>query len=188
MSSARGIQSHTELIALVEAGVISPVEDSAINSSSIDIHLGDTILTESTHPYAKFTVNLEKKERLDVARFTFDSRHKEFCLHPGEFILAQSREVFNLPLDISAEYKLKSSMARVGLEHLNAGWCDAGWNGSVLTLELKNMTRNHVIILTPGAPIGQVVFFKHTPVDRDRSYAVRGRYNGDLSVTGTKRS
>ena len=109
-----------------------------------------------------------------------------YVLLPGDFILAASVEIFNLPNNISAEYKLKSSMARIGLEHLNAGWCDAGWNRSCLTLELKNMTRHHSIELNYKDPIGQIVFFKHTPVPNDKSYAVRGRYNGDTSVQGVK--
>lgn len=64
--------------------------------------------------------------------------------------------------------------------------CDAGWNGSKLTLELVNLTRYHAIRLRPGDSIGQVVFFKHTPVPEEKSYAVRGRYNGDTSVSAIK--
>ena len=92
-----------------------------------------------------------------------------------------------MPMDISAEYKLKSSMARIGLEHLNAGWCDAGWHGSVLTLELVNVTRHHSIIIRPGDPIGQMVFFRHAPVPPERPYATRGRYNTDRTVRTIKK-
>jgi dCTP deaminase len=107
-------------------------------------------------------------------------------MQSNDFILAQSIEVFNLPEDISAQYRLKSSMARIGLEHLNAGHCDAGWNGSVLTLELKNVTRYHAIHLKAGDPIGQMVFWRHEPVPADKSYAARGRYNGDMTVAGVR--
>ena len=55
-------------------------------------------------------------------------------------------------------------MARIGLDHLNAGWCDAGWNGSVLTLELINLLKNHSIALHPGDAIGQMTFFAHGEV------------------------
>jgi dCTP deaminase len=109
-----------------------------------------------------------------------------FCLAPGNFVLAHTQQIFNLPDYISAEYKLKSSMARIGLEHLNAGWCDPGWHGSSLTLELKNMLQNHTIVLQPGDRIGQVVFFKHDRVRRDKSYATVGRYNGDRYASGIK--
>jgi deoxycytidine triphosphate deaminase len=77
-------------------------------------------------------------------------------------------------------------MDRIGLDHANAGWADPGWTGSVLTLELKNLTQETPIRLRPGDPIGQMVFFSCTSVPEDKSYAVRGRYNGDTSVSGIK--
>ena len=78
-------------------------------------------------------------------------------------------------------------MARIGLDHLNAGWCDAGWHGSVLTLEFKNCSRNHEIILQVGDLIGQVIFFSHEEVPEGKDYSARGNYNGDKTVTGAKK-
>ena len=172
--------SYNELVELVEAGVITGVRDGAINASSIDIHLGDTVLVERV---GGGCISYRNREPLNM--FAYDCTDG-LLLSSGEFILASSVEVFNLPANISCEYKLKSSMARIGLEHLNAGWCDAGWHGSVLTLELKNVTRFHTIRLQAGDPIGQVVFFRHAEVPADRSYAARGRYNGDTSVSMIK--
>lgn len=181
------ILSYIELHELVSSGVIEKARFDAINSASIDIHLGPVILVErkdlSQGPDS--IKRLDKKSQLEVERIDLGT-DGEYCLAPGEFLLAQSREIFNLPNNISAEYKLKSSMARLGLEHLNAGWCDAGWHGSVLTLELKNMTEKHRIVLKVGDRIGQVVFFKHTPVPHEKSYAARGSYNGDKEVSGVK--
>lgn len=174
--------SYTELCALVDTGVIEGVDKDCINSASIDIRLGNKILVEAERGGK---VSLANKERLNTIEVDL-TEVGHWILEPGEFILAQSMEIFHLPNFISAEYKLKSSMARIGLEHLNAGWCDAGWHGSVLTLELKNMTQYHDIVIRPGDRIGQIVFFKHDPVPEDKSYAVRGRYNGDKEVSGTK--
>lgn len=126
------------------------------------------------------------KERTPLTMEVRDLTSMDYVLRPGDFILAQSAQVFNLPDHISAEYKLKSSMARIGLEHMNAGWCDAGWHGSVLTLEFKNMTHYHDIVLSLGDPIGQVIFFRHTPVSSEASYRNRGRYNNDRQTTGIK--
>lgn len=178
--------SYNELLELVHRGVITASEEN-INSASIDITLGANILSERAFQAPELRrVHLGKREALNTTQHTFGKDGDEFVLYPGEFILAQSAEVFALPLNISAEYKLKSSMARIGLEHLNAGWCDAGWHGSVLTLELKNMTRNHEIVLRAGDKIGQVVFFKHEPVPEKESYAVKGSYNKDKTVKGAK--
>jgi dCTP deaminase len=182
--------SYNELCFLISANIIQGSDYSLVNSASIDIRLGNKILIEKCEledqkGFKLKRVELDKKGKLDTREFDL-TRDGPFYLYPGEFILAQSVEIFNLPNNISAEYKLKSSMARIGLEHLNAGWCDAGWNGSVLTLELKNMTRTHEIMLRAGDKIGQVVFFKHAEVPEEKSYAARGSYNGDKEVTGVK--
>lgn len=170
--------SYIEICELIERNIISGAKYENVNSSSLDITLGSTILRENTGT----SISLQNKESLHM-----EKEHLPYALIPGEFVLASSKEVFNLPNMISAEYKLKSSMARIGLEHLNAGWCDAGWHGSVLTLELKNMTRFHHLLLSEGDKIGQIVFFRHTEVPADKSYAVRGRYNNDLQAQGAKR-
>lgn len=173
--------SHEELRRIVEQEIITPVDPKDINAASIDIHLGKTILWEDEQVGS---VDFSKREPVAFNEYVMDA--DGWVLEPGDFILAQSREVFNLPNWLSAEYKLKSSMARIGLEHMNAGWCDAGWNGSVLTLELKNMCNHHSIRIRPGDAIGQMIFFRHEPVAKEASYASRGRYNGDTSVSGIK--
>lgn len=183
--------SYNKLCELVSTQVITNVKQEQINSTSIDITLGGMLLVENVQNNPAFAIS-EKKLVSLRDRHKLDMKHhilgegESFSLHPGQFILAQSEQMFNLPNNISAEYKLKSSMARIGLEHMNAGWCDAGWHGSVLTLEFKNMTQDHIIQLHRGVGIGQVVFFEHEPVPDDRSYAVRGRYNGDKEVSGIK--
>lgn len=172
--------SHDEILLLCENNVVEGYQASAINSASLDIHLGNKIMVslDSDH-----IVDYRKREKLSMREYEIDDGG--FLLRPDDFILAQSQEVFNLPYDVSAEYKLKSSMARIGLEHMNAGWCDAGWHGSVLTLEFKNMS-NQTIRLRPGDAIGQIIFFKHAPVGHHQSYAARGRYNNDKQVSGIK--
>lgn len=183
--------SYNQLLDLIEDGVVENAKPEHVNSASIDITLGRFILKEDQRipgygdPYMPQVVSLSRREGLLMSKVDLSSV-REYTLKPGEFILAQSQEIFHLPADISAEYKLKSSMARIGLEHLNAGWCDAGWNNSALTLELRNMTTYHDIVLTFGDKIGQMVFFKHVAVPQDRSYAVRGSYNGNKEVTGAQ--
>lgn len=180
--------SYTDLTLLVDQGVITNVEHDFINSASIDLTLGNKLLVEHytfADMEARHYVELGKRTPMKTIERTLEDG-EVFWLHPGQFVLAQTHQQFFLPNTISGEYKLKSSMARIGLEHLNAGWCDAGWNGSVLTLEFKNITQHHVIGLRPGDRIGQIVFFKHAPVPADRSYAARGRYNGDTTVRGIK--
>ncbi len=175
--------SHDDIQFIVETDVIENAKTEAVNAASLDIHLGRKILIEAepseTQPMA--VIDYTKRQRPQMIEYEMDD--EGYVLQPGEFILAQSVEVFNLPDDLSAEYKLKSSMARIGLEHMNAGWCDAGWTGSVLTLEFKNMLQYNAIRIRPGDAIGQMIFFRHAVVPRDASYSVRGRYNNDKSVS-----
>ena len=173
--------SFNELLQLVEQGVITDVPYEHINAASIDVRLGSDILIERA---CNRSVSLRDRENLVMESFSLDG--SGYRLDPGEFLLAHTLEKFNLPNDICAEFKLKSSGARIGLNNVLATWCDAGWHGSALTLELQNVTRHHSIILRPGDRIGQMLFYRVTPVPADRSYAARGRYNGDASVQQAK--
>lgn len=181
--------SHNELVELLKSDppVISNVKESMINSSSIDLTLGKVVLVElpKREKSTPHRVSLKSRKPLPMRRL--DITGKQFLLQPGQFILAHTQQVFNLPNYMSAEYKLKSSMARIGLEHCTAGWCDAGWVGSVLTLELKNMTQNSTIVLQVGDLIGQICFFMHSEVPEEKSYTNRGRYNGDVECTGPRK-
>lgn len=173
--------SHNKLLELQKQGVIENSLPGHVNSASIDVTLGEFILVESHTPKI---ISLRNRQPIGVHRFSI--REFGWTLKPGDFILASSKQVFNLPDWVSGEYKLKSSMARIGLEHMNAGWMDAGWHGSVLTLELKNVSQYHSIVIHEGDLIGQVTFFEHANVPADKSYAVRGRYNNDTEVSGIK--
>lgn len=174
--------SYNGLVDLVKDGVIdAPIEN--VNGASIDITIDDIIMIEK--PTSRiYTIDLKEKESLELRKHLIQDYG--FKLYPGQFVLASSREVFNLPDDLAAEYKLKSSLARSGLQHMLAGWCDPGWTNSKLTLELKNVTQNHVLILKPGMKIGQMVFWECNPVPEDRSYAVTGQYNNQDGTTANK--
>lgn len=173
--------TYPDLVELVNAGMLRNAVPENVNAASIDVTLGDSILRESQWGRA---VNLASKDFPEMIEVGLG--YEDYNLQPGEFVLAQTREVFHLPNNIAAEYKLKSSLARAGLDHALAGWCDPGWHGSVLTVELKNNTRHHSLVLRAGMKIGQVVFWAGKPVPEEASYATRGRYNNDRKVTASK--
>ena len=126
---------------------------------------------------------IEVSDRKPLITIDISDRTEEdpYYLAPSEFVLAETIEVFNLPDDISAQFVLKSSRARSGLNHALAGWCDPGWHGSKLTLELKNERRYHGLSLYPNMKIGQMVFHRMSNVPA-LSYAVTGNYNNHLRV------
>lgn len=171
--------SYNGICELIEQGVIKNAKMENVNGTSLDLVLGDEFMFEDER--GGF-VNMDDKHKSPMLRFRNpDGYH----LAAGEFILAHTVEEFALPLDVSAEYMLKSTQARNGLEHLGAGWADAGWSG-VLTLEFKNMLRHHEIYMRPGMKCGQMKFYRHDAVPEERSYKVRGQYNGDKSVSAGK--
>lgn len=181
--------SYHDLVRVVDQGYLKGLGDRGqINAASIDVRLGSDFMLETipdseclyTRP-AHRRINLAQRESVQWTPHT-----GTVALEPMEFILAHTIETFDMPDYLSCEFALKSSLARNGLEHLNACWVDAGFNGSVLTLELKNMTRHHVLVLEPGMLIGQLKFFAHNPVPVEQSYRSRGRYNGDKSVSNIK--
>jgi dCTP deaminase len=169
--------SYNGLVQLVESGVINAEPDN-INGASIDITLGNVVRFECVNPR---TVDIR-----DASLSMVIEEGDQFYIRPGEFCLAETREVFNLPNNIAAEYKLKSSMARNGLNHLLAGWCDPGWYGSTLTLELHNVTQYHTIKLCPGIKIGQMVFYEVEPVPEEKSYKTKGQYNNQKGAQESK--
>jgi dCTP deaminase len=175
--------SYIELCDLVESGVIGPVDPKAINAASIDVRLGNEIVTEEYCDHRVRPIDIHKREVFPSRKVAINTHYD---MQPGEFVLAHTMETFNLPNNICAEFKLKSSGARTGLENALATWCDCGWHGSVLTLELKNLLRYSALRLTPGMYIGQMIFYRVTDVPEERSYATVGRYNKDASVQTVK--
>lgn len=160
-----------------------------INGASVDVRLGRVFLRESSPETVSLRPNnyvmLFDKGELPMEKETL-AWGERLYLQPGEFILAQTIEEFYLPNNIAAEFRLKSSVARAGLDQALAVWTDPGFNNSVLTIELRNNTRYHVLVLEAGQKIGQIVFFKGEPVPDEASYATRGQYNGLLETTGNK--
>ena len=154
--------------------MITPFDDYLINPASLDVRLGDHIMIE-----------LESQQDLHPADIINHTKENPYLLYPDEFILAQTLEVFNIPDTVSGQFALKSSLARLGFEHLLAGWIDPGFNNSVLTLELKNARKHQPLPLWPGMRIGQIIFMQMASTP-DVSYRDSGRYNDDLTVTQCK--
>jgi dCTP deaminase len=175
--------SYNQLMKLVRSGVIdAPLEN--INGASIDVTLGDKILVEQYPNVRNKVVDLKAKRSPQMKEVNL--LPSGYIIHSGDFILATTNETFNLPSNVAAEYKLKSSLARSGLQHMLAGWCDPSWSNSKLTLEFQNVTSFHSLLIKPGMKIGQIVFFLCEDVPDEHSYATRGQYNNQTTVTGNK--
>lgn len=177
--------SANELANLLRTGVLEGSKFDHINATSIDLILGPTIKVER-EVHGGFVPVIDMLDKGGDQFFTVEMDDDGWVVPPGGCVLAHSVEIFNLPNWLSAEYKLKSTQARNFFDHLNAGWCDAGWNGSVLTLEFVNHMQHHAVRIKPGMKCGQIVFFGHTEVPTEKSYATLGQYNGDKTVAAGK--
>jgi dCTP deaminase len=167
------ILSDAELRAYIEAGMVEHHDPELINPASLDLRLGNQIMIESAERFDMVP--------LDISHCTAE---RPYELVPGQFILSETIELFNMPETVSSLFFLKSSRAREGYEHAHAGFADAGWNGSVLTLELKNNRQLQRLPIYPGLKIGQMVFFRMSSPP-EVSYAKVGRYNGCQHVAGS---
>lgn len=154
-------------------GLVDPYDPELVNPTSLDLRLGDHLLIESCeHGFVRYDLRAH-------------SEANPYQITPGQFVLAPSAETINLPPYLLGEVSLKSSIARRGLEHLKAGYCDPGWNGSKLTMELKNMLQLNSIPVWPGMRIVQLKLTKLASVPT-RHYGEVGRYNGDQGAQEAK--
>ena len=163
-----------EIHQLCSAGMVTPFDPSLVNPASLDVRLGHQLLIESCESPQLVPYPLDQHSEADP-----------YLLQPGQFVLAQTVETFNLPATVAAEFRLKSSRAREGLDQALAVWADPGWHGSVLTMELRNNRQLHAIPLWQGMKIGQMVFHKMSATP-ERDYSLTGRYNLDITVMGSK--
>lgn len=140
-------------------GGVEPFNPEHINPASIDLTLGQS--------YIDLETNEEKM---------IDS---PLVIKPGQAILATTAEYIKLPIAYAAAVYLKSSMARLGLDHALAGWVDPGFEGN-LTLELHS---HRIITLESGMRIVQMVLFR-MQYEPENSYM--GRYQGQRGPTRAK--
>lgn len=168
------ILCDTEIRALCAAGMVEPYDPRLVNPASLDVRLGFELMVEIADFPDLIPVDI-----------TGHTKANPFLLRPGEFVLGCTVETFYLPTHIAAQFALKSTRARQGIEHLMAGYCDPGWRGSKLTLELQNARQMHPVALWPEMPIGQLVFHRMSKVPA-RDYSATGHYNNDPSVKGAK--
>jgi dCTP deaminase len=150
--------SDRDIRAELESGrvKIDPYEPVMVQPSSVDVRLDRYFRVFENHRYPHIDPAVEQP---DLTRLVEVDAEEAFVLHPGEFVLASTYEVFGLPEDLAARLEGKSSLGRLGLlTHSTAGWIDPGFSGHV-TLELSNVA-TLPIKLWPGMKIGQMCLFR----------------------------
>lgn len=174
-----GILNHDEIVELINSGIIEGADLKNVNPASLNVRLGRTFLVEARDPNGyngQHYTPLEFSLRQTPKFYEVDGG---VVLGPGEFCLASLVEKVNLPSDLCCDVMLRSSAARMGIQHLLAGWGDPGYSGN-LTLELKNELKYHQVRLVGGDAIIQLRFHRINAVGEGKDYATKGgKYSGD---------
>jgi len=104
---------------------------------------------------------------------------KKIVLMPGNGMLVCTIEYIKMPKDCAGTVYLKSTLARQGLDHALAGYCDPGFEGN-LTLELH---AHCPIVLTHGQRIIQLALHR---LEAEPESVYDGKYQGQTGPTGAK--
>ena len=180
------ILSDRDIRAEIAAGrvCIEPLDDTAVQPSSVDLRVGDTFRVFANHRRSFIDVRDPMGDLTEDVKATSD---EPFMLHPGEFVLGSTLEEISLPDNLVGRVEGKSSLGRLGLLiHSTAGFVDAGFRGH-LTLELSNVA-NLPIAIYPGMRIGQLCFFRMTsPAERPYGSPELGsKYQGQSGPTPSR--
>lgn len=154
-------------------GVVENACEKQINPASLNIRLGSTFLKPKPCQMVQLGWEMEY-ERVEV------TPGQVYTIKPGEFVLATTMEKITMPPNLAAFVHGRSSIGRIGLTVQNAGFIDPGFSGHI-TLELVNESTAE-LLLVPGYPVGQLVFFETTLVEQP----YHGKYNEQVEATGSR--
>src|SRR3989344_4286002 len=138
--------------------VISPKPDLSeqLGSCLIDLRLGNQFRVYNQSSIAVLdSRDISQVDKITTVRTVKDD--DAFILHPGEFVLAITKEYLEMPDDLTGRLEGRSSIGRLGVViHSTAANIECGFRGNI-TLELANMGRIPVM-LYPGMRICSISF------------------------------
>lgn len=157
--------------------IVRPFKLENLGGSSLDLTLGDEILTFKTE---RGIIDPRKKANMRSKRINKEG----ISLNPNQFLIASTQEYIGLPNDLVARIEGRSSIARLGVVvHSTGGFVDAGFEGT-LTLEMSNLN-NVPVKLYPGMRIAQLTFIQQDKPS-EQPYGKRGKYQRQKGPTGSR--
>lgn len=176
-----------EIIDMWETDLIEPFNVDQVQPASYDVQLGDTFRTFMAHR----TKCVDLSDPRSFATLTEEMRVRQgrsFILHPGQFALGRTFEIFHIPDNLVMRLEGKSSLARLGLSiHQTGGYIDPGFKGTV-TLEFVNELPVPME-LWPGQLIAQVSFMRMAS-QATRPYgsdpATKNHYQNQIAATASR--
>jgi deoxycytidine triphosphate deaminase len=163
--------------------LVAPFDAANVNPASIDLRLGASY--RLPHPMWQSSTRVAVGDPAHVATLpTWGDEctmpPEGLVIYPGQFILCCSMETVCIPNDACAFLVSKSSMGRVGLEHLHAGLGDPGFCGQ-WTWELHSVAPWPILLLPGKRYMQMVVHDLVAPAARD--YSQTGRYQNQTGAT-----
>lgn len=162
--------------------LIEPFNEEHLQATSYDLTMSDRIQTLS-----------DKQKRMNLYSLdSISSLYREktietwYDLKPQEFVLVRIREKINMPENLAAHIRPRTTFNKLGLmltaQHLNPTYCGH------LYLGLYNATPA-IVEISPGLKIGQIVFEELTDVPSEqRMYKNKkdAKYHGEDAFITSK--
>jgi len=154
---------------------IRPITPEMIRPASVDLTLQDEPFLKPTTPSSVECMN---PTRIKPKPIQCDRQ----IIQPREMLLASTEQRIALPLDLAADVKGRSTMARHGLQVHAAGFVDPGFEGTI-TLELVNFAEDPIRI-EPKVRICQMVFYQMTGAcEHGYGDLATSKYQGQTGAT-----
>ena len=155
-----------------------------INPASLDLTIG-VKYRRAAKCFDAVTYGFRHEKEAEV--YAGEKYWKKCCaksgyilLQPGDAVLACTREYIRMPQNLSGQIFTKSTLGRMFINHMMAGFVDPGFQGR-LTLELVN-EGPHCVKIPVGARTVQMILSK---LDK-KAAAYSGRYFGAEEVETAK--
>jgi dCTP deaminase len=183
------ILSDIDILQRLETGNlgIHPIEDvdQQVQPCSVDFRLGNQFL-EFNHVNIPCIHPVEGVSLDGYVSETVIEDDSEFILHPGDFVLATTKETVDIPADLVGHVEGRSSLGRLGIiVHSTAGLADPGYTGEI-TLELSNLG-SAPVALSPGMRISQITFTElSSPADRPYGEERGSKYQGQTGPAASR--
>lgn len=165
-----------------ENNIIENGREEYISSGSIDISMSSTLL--KIKKQSKI-IDLKDSKTIDDMYEQIEIK-ENYNLKPNEVILVVLNEKINLPKNMVAHIRPRTSLSRLGIninnQHINAGYC------GTLNIQMCNLSPNTYKI-EPGMKIGQIVFETLTEgITNDLIYGNDGnsKYQNEDGRVGSK--
>lgn len=172
--------------------VIDPLDKKNINTSSVDVTLGQFYFREQVplkgqHIYDPWSeVDVRRVWGLPQKAEKYNEGEAIF-ISPGETILAHTQEFIGGRDGVTTMMKARSSLGRNFIEVCKcAGWGDVGYINR-WTMEITNNSRHYTIPLVVGRRVAQIVFFEVGQTS-GADYSAVGKYQTESVIEEIKKN